>query len=83
MLMFCCLRVFLPRWGGHTSKAVVDRGKEEWKAVGVLTKNQGGVDMRSKAVKRGEVTQDKNGNIHGLDKKAGELDRMFANMGLS
>lgn len=48
--------------------------------------------MRSKAVKRGEVTQDSYGNIHGLKEKArqvhdhkkedDEFARMFGNLGM-
>ena len=68
----------LDRWSGHSSKSVVDAGKEDWKSVGVLTKKGGEVDKRCKAYrdgKRGGITQDEYGNMHGLDKKAQEIMR--------
>lgn len=63
-------------WGKSTSKEVVDKGKARYKTVGVLTKKGGEVDMRCKAVKRGQVTKDEYGNMHGLKEKCQEIKEL-------
>ena len=61
------------QWADHSSPEVVDKEKYKWESVGVLTKNNGGVDKRSSAVKRGEVVVDKFGRATGLAEKAREI----------
>ena len=54
----------------------MDRGKARFREVGVLTKKRGGIDKRSKAYKRGEVTVDEYGACHGLKEKAQEISEI-------
>ena len=55
------------RWGGVDPEDIRTQGKERYAAVGVLTKEQGGVDKRCKAVKNGTVTVDKYGKANMYD----------------
>ena len=75
------------RWSGWESDEVTDLGKEKFKAVGVLTKKNGGIDRRCPAVVRKEVVVDQYGIARGLKKKAeeiralekrGEFDHLYA-----
>jgi len=63
------------RWAGWEPEEVRQHGKEQWKSVGVLTKNEGGIDKRCTAVRRQEVQVDKYGMAHGLDNKVREIRR--------
>ena len=61
------------RFANSDPDEVVDDGKAKFAMVGVLTKNNGGVDKRCSAVKRGEVWVDEYGMAHGLGAKAKEI----------
>lgn len=61
------------RWNGYDPDQVVDSGRQKFASVGVLTKENGGVDKRCRAVKRGEVWVDKYGMPHGLANKARDI----------
>ena len=64
------------KWNNWHPDAVVDSGKAKFAQVGVLTKKNGGVDKRCRAVQRGEVTVDKYGMPLGLDKKAKQIRKL-------
>lgn len=61
------------RWGQMAPSDIVDKGKEQYKEVGVLLKKEGGVDRRCRAVKRGEIEVDKYGMVHGMKEKVQEI----------
>lgn len=60
-------------WAGWKPREIVDFGREEGREVGVLFKNEGGIDKRCAAYKRHEVYEDDFGRVQGMREKINEL----------